>query len=159
MGGIYFLLDFKLFEKKKEEGGEQYKYKYFTYSHYHSKLLKPERFLLVSLYVFTRQNSYTFTTGRKPDLSSSSSSSLTINNITHYSHDTGYTPPVTSSPTDPPSEILISCLCSQVRLATPRRFFNHTNTDSSDAFCINKYYSNIKISVRFSKHSPSRLRC
>lgn len=39
---FFFLLIFKLFGKM-----EQYKYKYYTYSHYHSKLLKPECFLLV----------------------------------------------------------------------------------------------------------------
>lgn len=55
-------------------------------------------------------NSYRYTTGRKPDLSFSSATSLTNTDITHYSHYTGYRPPVTSSPKEMPSEILISCL-------------------------------------------------
>lgn len=41
---------------------EQYKYKYYMYSHYHSKLLKPANFsfsvIIMSIYM---ANSYTYT--------------------------------------------------------------------------------------------------
>lgn len=41
-GTLFFFSTSNCLEKM-----EQYKYKYYTYSHYHSKLLKPERFLVV----------------------------------------------------------------------------------------------------------------
>lgn len=146
-GGILFFFSNCL------EKMEQYRYKYYTYSHYHSKLLKPERFLLVSLYVFTYQNSYTDTTGRKPDLSSYSS--LTINNITHYSRYTCYRPPITSSPSKMPSDspltppLQVNCTASRPTCTT---------TNSSTVFHINKYHSGILISVKFSKRSSSCFR-
>lgn len=68
---------------------EQYKYKYYTYSHYHSKLLKPDCFLfsvITRIYISKLVHGY-YWQGRKPDLSSYSS--LTINNITQYSRYTG----------------------------------------------------------------------
>lgn len=147
-GGILFFFSNCL------EKMEQYRYKYYTYSHYHSKLLKPERFLLVS-YVFTYQNSYTDTTGRKPDLSSYSS--LTINNITHYSRYTCYRPPITSSPSKMPSDspltppLQVNCTASRPICREP----TCTTTNSSTVFHINKYYSGTLISVKFSKRSSS----